>query len=210
MVRGVVPLVQIDLCDGIFVPSQTWPFSTGGMEDYNFHRIMNEEEGMPFWEEVDFELDLMVADAVENFDLYLKLGARRMIFHIEAMESVEEFKHFLEGIDPYVRDTVSIGVAINSSTPASTIFPIINLIEFVQCMGIARIGYQGEKFDERCIENIKILKEKYPDLVIAVDGSVNLETAPLLVEAGAERLAAGSVIFNSNAIINTIEQLRDV
>ena len=70
LVRGIVPVVQIDICDGIFVPSKTWPFSTGGAEDYNFHRILNEEEGMPFWEDIDFEFDLMVVDAVKNFDIY--------------------------------------------------------------------------------------------------------------------------------------------
>ena len=67
LVRGVAPLVQIDICDGVFVPSKTWPFSTGGADDFNFHRILNEEEGMPFWEDIDFELDLLVADAVEEF-----------------------------------------------------------------------------------------------------------------------------------------------
>lgn len=80
--RGIVPTIQIDLCDGVFVPSQTWPFTSGGFEDYNFQRIMNEEIGLPLWEEFDFELDLMVADAVENFDSYMKFGARRIIFHL--------------------------------------------------------------------------------------------------------------------------------
>src|SRR3990167_5701506 len=71
--------VHIDMCDGVAVPNQTWPFSSSGLEDYDFKKIMNEEEGMPFWEEFDFEFDLMIADAVENFDLYMKLGGKRMI-----------------------------------------------------------------------------------------------------------------------------------
>ena len=49
LVRGVVPVAQVDICDGNFVSSKTWPFSTGGFEDFNFIKIMNEEEGMPFW-----------------------------------------------------------------------------------------------------------------------------------------------------------------
>ncbi|KKP76359.1 MAG: hypothetical protein UR72_C0002G0005 [Parcubacteria group bacterium GW2011_GWC1_35_21] len=104
LVRGIVPVVQIDICDGIFVPSKTWPFSTGGAEDYNFHRILNEEEGMPFWEDIDFEFDLMVVDAVKNFDLYTKLGAKNIIFHLEAVGDLKEFKNFLEGIDMYIRE----------------------------------------------------------------------------------------------------------
>lgn len=86
LVRGVVPFVQIDICDGSFVQNKTWPFSTGGASDYNFQNILNEREGMPFWEDIDFELDLMVSDAVENFDIYTKLGPKRIIFHIEAKE----------------------------------------------------------------------------------------------------------------------------
>jgi len=210
LVRGLVHLVQIDLCDGVFVPSKTWPFSTGGNDDINFQRIINEQEGMPFWEDVDFELDLMVADAVENFDIYTKLGPKRIIFHIEAMESLESFKEFLEGIDTYIRDSISIGVAINTTTPIDQIFPLINNIDFVQCMGIEKIGYQGQKFDERVIENIQKLKEKYPDLIISVDGAVDFNTAPALIAAGATRLTSGSVILKSQDIKQTIEDFRNL
>ncbi|MES2023680.1 MAG: hypothetical protein V4439_03270, partial [Patescibacteria group bacterium] len=176
LVKGVVPLVQIDLCDGIFVPSRTWPFSTGGGDDFNFQNIINEREGMPFWEEIDFELDLMVADGMENFDVYTKLGPKRIIFHIEAFENLDEFKNFLEGIDPYVRDAIKIGVAINPTTPLENLYPLIPYIDIVQCMAIAKIGYQGEPFYEGALEYIKTLKQKYPELTISVDGGVNLQT----------------------------------
>ena len=42
--RGVVKTIQIDFCDGIFVPSQTWPFTSGGFDDHEFQKIMNEEQ----------------------------------------------------------------------------------------------------------------------------------------------------------------------
>lgn len=218
MVKGLAPVVQIDLCDGIFVKSMTWPFESpdkeGGVAgaelDYHFVNIMNEREGLPFWEEMDFELDLMVHDAIDNFDIYMKLGPRRIVFHIEAMESIESFKQFLEGIDMYVRDTVEIGVAINPDTDLETIYPIINDIDFVQCMAIAKIGYQGEPFSEKAIENIKTLKEKYSDLIISVDGGVNLSTGAQLVDAGADRLVAGSAIFNAGDIIGVLEDFRNL
>src|ERR1700752_129463 len=75
--------VHLDFCDGNLVPSQSWPFGTGGFEDYDFWKILNEEEGLPYWEEFDFEFDLMVTSAMENFDLYMKLGPKRIIFHME-------------------------------------------------------------------------------------------------------------------------------
>ena len=42
LVRGIVPMVQIDLCDGVFVGNKTWPFSTGGTDDVKFKSILNE------------------------------------------------------------------------------------------------------------------------------------------------------------------------
>jgi len=210
LVRGFVPVVQIDLCDGIFVPTRTWPFSSPGGADEHFQRILNEQEGMPFWEDIDFELDLMVADAVENFDIYTKLGPKRIIFHIEAVGELESFLHFLEGIDMYIRDSIEIGVAINPSTPPEKIFPLISCIDFVQCMGNDKIGQKGIPLDEQVYGRIKILREKYSDLPIAVDIGVNKSTAPLLVKAGATKLVAGSAIFNVDDIIGTIEEFESL
>ena len=102
-------------------------------------KIMNEEQGLPFWDEFDFELDLMVADAVENFDIYMKLRAKRMIFHMEAMESLEDFRNFLEGIDLYIRDSVEIGIAFKPSMPIENVFPLISFVDFVPSCGYSMI-----------------------------------------------------------------------
>ncbi len=210
LVRGILPVVQIDLCDGIFVQNTTWPFSTGGANDINFQRILNEREGMPFWEDIDFELDLMVEDAVSNFDIYTKLAPKRIVFHIEAVGDLNEFKDFIEGIDVYIRDAIQIGIAINTTTPIEQIFPLVNSVDFVQCMGIEKIGFQGQPFDERVLNNIKILKEKYPDLIISVDGGVNFDTAQKLVEAGVDRLVAGSLLLKAEDIRETISVLENL
>ncbi|KKQ86604.1 MAG: Ribulose-phosphate 3-epimerase [Parcubacteria group bacterium GW2011_GWF2_38_8] len=226
LVRGIVPVVQIDICDGIFVPNLTWPFlSVGkrpdlenskrsGLEetdlDDHFRKILNEKEGMPFWEDIDFELDLLVSDAVENFDIYTKLGAKKIVFHIEAVGNLEEFKNFMEGIDTYMREMIEIGVAVNIDTPMEQVFPLISNVDFVQCMGINKVGFQEQEFDERVIENIKILKGKFPDLIISVDGGIDFNTAPALSSAGASRLVIGSAIFNTDDIIGTIEEFRNL
>jgi ribulose-phosphate 3-epimerase len=210
LVRGAVPIVQVDICDGIFVSSKTWPFSTGGANDYNFCRILNEQEGMPFWEDIDFELDLMVADAIENFDVYTKLGAKKIVFHLEAIGDLKDFQSFLEGIDIYTRDIMQIGIAINPSTPVEQIFPLISCADFVQCMGNDKIGQQGISLDEQVYEKIKVFREKYSDLPIAVDIGVNEKTAPLLIKAGATKLIIGSTIFNTEDIIETIEEFKSL
>ncbi|HNW71634.1 MAG TPA: hypothetical protein PKZ36_00530 [Candidatus Paceibacterota bacterium] len=210
LVRGIVPLVQIDLCDGIFVKNKTWPFSSGGFQDYNFLKILNEEEGMPFWEDIDFELDLMVADAVENFDVYTKFGPKKIIFHVEAVGNLEEFKNFLEGMDVYIRDSIEIGIAINIETPIEQIFPLVNYVDFVQFMGIKKIGFQEQDFDESVLTQIKLLKEKYSDLIISVDGGVSFDNITDIVEAGASRLVIGSTIFKSEDIRQTINELENI
>lgn len=218
LVRGIAPIAQIDICDGAFVKSITWPFFGKNDDDtfldndldQHFRRILNEQEGLPFWEDIDFELDLMVLNAVENFDIYAKLGPRRIIFHLEAIGDTEEFKHFLEGIDTYTRDIIEIGVAINPDTPVEQIFPIVNSVDFIQCMGIEHIGKQGEEFSDKCLEQIKKLIEKFPDLIISVDGGVNLQNALKIIEVGATRLAVGSALFNTNDIIGTVEQFKQI
>jgi len=208
--RGVVSIIQIDFCDGIFVPSQTWPFTSGGFDDYNFQKIINEEEGLPSWQEFDFELDLMVANATENFDTYMKLGAKRIIFHVEAIENLEDFRNFLEGIDLYVRDIVQIGIAFNPSTVLENIFPLISCVDFVQCMGNDQIGISGISLDEKVFDIIKLLRKKYSNLPIEVDIGITEETAPLLVEAGATKLITGSLLFKSYDKIGLIESFRNL
>ena len=208
--RGIVSVIQIDFCDGIFVPSRTWPFLSGGFEDFEFQKIINEEQGLPYWQEFDFEFDLMVADAVENFDLYMKLGPRRIIFHLEAVGDLEDFRNFIEGIDLYIRDNVEIGIAFKPSLPFEKVFPLVSLVDFVQCMGNDKIGMSGVSLDEKVYDRIKLLREKYPDLPIEVDIGITEQTAPRLVEAGATKLITGSVLFNSYDKIELVERFRNL
>jgi len=200
-------LVQIDICDGKFVPSVSWPM--GRKDEYSVQAILDEEEGMPYWEQLDYEFDLMVFNAHKQFDFFTKLGAKRIIFHLEA-ETEKDFKEFLESLDPYFKDNIDIGIAINTTTDISKLEPFINFVDFVQCMGIEKIGFQGEPFDERVLEQIKKLRNKYPELKISVDGSVNENTAPLLVEAGVNRLVIGSALTQSYDIEETIEEFENL
>jgi len=207
---GRTKCVQLDFCDGIFVSNQSWPFASGGFNDVDFCKIMNEEEGMPFWEDFDFEFDLMVADAVENFDIYLKLGPKRMIFHLGAQKNLKEFEHFLEGLDMYIRDNVEIGLAFKPSDDLAIVSKLSHKVDFLQCMGIEKIGFQGQKFSEKVIENIKYLKENLPGIVSSVDGGINLENAESILEAGVDRLLVGSSLWKSGDPIGTLEDFQSL
>ena len=103
---------------------------------------------------------------------------------------------------------VELGLALNPDTSLDTILPYMEKIDFVQCMGIARIGYQGQPFDERVLTQINQLRVKYPNLPISVDGGVNIETAALLKQAGATRLVAGSAIFGASDVSEAITGLQ--
>lgn len=214
LVRGYVPVVQVDICDGAFVKSITWPFDSGSLAgislDPHFNGIINENEGMPFWEDIDFELDLMVSDSIENFDIYAKLGARRIVFHLEAVGELEDFRDFIEGMDVSLRDTIEIGIAFNPDFDLVKIKKFINIVDFVQFMGISRIGFQGEKFNDKVLDNIKKLRKDFPDLPISVDGGVNIENGKQIIEAGASRLVVGSAIFSKDDIIETIEEFKSL
>ena len=185
-VRDFVNTVQIDVMDGEFVPSKDWPYVGGELEKIDF----------------DFEVDLMVKNPEEVIESWVEAGAKRVIIHIESTEKIEEA--FLK-----IPSDVEVGIALNTTTPNEEIYPLIEKIDFVQFMGIAKIGYQGQEFDERVIEKIKDLREKYSRVIISVDGAVSLETAPRLIEDGANRLAVGSAIFKSKDIDKTIEQLKN-
>ncbi len=206
--RGLVPIVQVDLCDGIFVPTITWPFRD--QDARSVDEILNEREGMPYWDEINFEFDLMVSDAVENLEKYIKLGARRLVFHIEAVGDAQEFREFIEGMDMYVKENLDIGVALNNDTSLEIIESFIHDIDFVQLMGIANIGKQGEPFDERVLERIEQLKAKHPDIVISIDGAVNEDSAERLLAAGADRLVIGSAIWESDDIVGALSHFKEL
>ncbi len=186
-VKDFVNTVQIDVMDGEFVPSKDWPYVEGELKKIDF----------------DFEVDLMVKDPETIIESWIQAGAKRVIIHIESTENIEEV--FLK-----IPSDVEVGIALNTTTPNEQIYPLIEKINFVQFMGIEKIGYQGQGFDERVLGKIRDLREKYSRVIISVDGAVSLETASKLVEAGANRLAVGSAIFKSDDIGKIIKQLSNV
>ena len=77
-------------------------------------------------------------------------------------------------------------------------------------MGIDEIGEQGRDFDARVIDMIEQVKERYPSVMIEVDGAVNAGTAPRLVQAGARRLAPGSFVLSADDPKTAIQTLQNI
>lgn len=223
-VLGKTRLVQIDLVDGIFASNQTWPYNG---EDRNFIEALEaEKEGMPYWEEMNFELDLMVKNAHEHLDYFYKFAPSRIIFHIDAEITPEteiksesqiendhemsDFANFIEAIDPYIRDNTEIGLAFGIETEIEKYDSLIKEVDFVQCMGINNLGRQGEEFDERVYGKIKKIADTYPGLPISVDGGVNLENAENLIAVGATRLVVGSAIWKSASPLDSLQTFKKI
>jgi len=219
LISGIIPLAQIDVCDGRFAPTKTWPYKKG--VDETFLRIVGQEEGFPFWGSVDFEADLMVKHPENVVDDWIAAGAKRVIIHIESTpDPLSLFQKIkLEyGASDESSYGVETGVALNIETPNEEVYELLSevddegepAIDFVQFMGIENIGYQGEPFDERVFEKIRELRERFPDIIISVDGGVSLENASELIEAGANRLVSGSAIFESGDIAGTVEVFQNI
>jgi len=187
VVAGYVDTVQIDVCDGKFAPNKTWPYLGSGE---TYQKIVNEEEGMPYWEDVNFEFDLMVSNPNEVISDVARMGATRAYVHIESIASdalsdlIKEWNHVVE-----------IGLALKPSTPLEVLETFLHEVSSIQCMGSDRISFGGVSLDERVEGRIADLHKRHPELIISVDIGVNAETAPRLVAAGAKRLVMGSAIF---------------
>lgn len=205
MVKKSAKTVQIDICDGKFVPNTTWPFINN---DGDFERIQKEEEGMPAWQEVDYEFDLMIDEPDRAVDQWVAAGAARIILHAEAKGGIGKAIEYLKG-------RVEVGMALNIDTPISIIgetkFGIEEgSLQFIQLMGIDRVGFQGQEFDPKVIEKIKAIKKMCPDYPVSIDGGVSFENARRLTDAGADRLVVGSAIFDSENVMETIKQFQSL
>ena len=173
---------QVDIVDGRFVPSISWPYHEGEVIS----------ELATYSDTFDLEVDLMVLQPEAVIDAYVEAGVKRVVVHIESTEELTRI------IANHASHSYALGLALNNETPLSKLNDYVNDIDFVQLMGIAHIGAQGEAFDDRVLSRIRALRTQYPNLEISVDGSVNKETLPSLLNAGAQRLISGSAILEAD------------
>ncbi len=189
-VRGLVPWVQVDVCDGSLTPTRTWPYQKAGKSDMDFEEIVSEKKAFPFWEDLEFEAHLMVKNPERIISEWVSAGASRIIVQVEGTEHFEKCVEALAG-------RVPLGVSIALDTPLETLEPIAKEVSVIQSMGwnFSNLGRQGIFIDEKVFERISQLRELYPDVIISVDGGVTLENAPRLLSAGAGSLVVGSALW---------------
>lgn len=164
---GTVPLVHIDVLSETFAPGDL---------------VLG----------IEFEAHpQLLSDPMPQAREWVKAGAKRIIIHAEVFESDKKLSEAIAEL----KKSAEVGVALKLETPIEKVFAHRGEIDFVQLMAIDNIGVQGEVFDPKILGKIKALKEKFPTLIVSVDGGINEKNISELALCGADRMVVGSAIF---------------
>jgi ribulose-phosphate 3-epimerase len=195
---GLCEDVQIDIVDGVFAGPASWPYAKDAGEPGH---MLAEGELLPRTGEFRFEIDLMSADPESVAGTWIGLGASRLTVHSESTRFIPRFLSSTHGIYGHDADftpgLLALGLSIGMETDLALIEPHLKKIDYVQFMGIRKIGHQGEPFDTRVFAKIATFRKRYPTIEIQVDGGVTLENAPKLLQAGVKRLVVGSALWKA-------------
>lgn len=195
---GLCEEVQIDIVDGVFAGPASWPYSADAKEP---ERMLTDGELLPYAGEFKFEIDLMSADPESVAGTWIGLGASRLTVHSESTRFIPRFLSSTHGTYGHDADftpgLLALGLSIGMETDLALIEPHLKKVDYVQFMGIRKIGHQGESFDTRVFAKIATFRKRYPTIEVQVDGGVTLENAPKLLQAGVKRLVVGSALWKA-------------
>ncbi|MCX6394457.1 MAG: ribulose-phosphate 3-epimerase [Solirubrobacterales bacterium] len=172
-------VIHIDVMDGQFVP----PITMGPIVVEALATQVKDQGGV-------LDVHLMIENPDRQIEAFAAAGADTIVVHYEA----DQHLHRTLGA---IRDAgVLAGVAICPGTPVEVLAEVGDLLDLALVMSV-NPGWGGQKFIEGSVERISRLKDLLgPEIAIEVDGGIDAATAPLVVEAGARLLVAGSAIFS--------------
>ncbi len=188
------PEIHIDVTDGKFVPATSWPYVTG--ERPKLVKALTDK--------FTLEVDLMVEDTLSAAEDWLVAGADMLVFHVENTD-LSDFMNFA------TKRKVTIGISALNDTPYKKLEPYLLVADYVQVMGIATIGAQGQPFDERVFARIAEIKASFPDITISIDGSVNRRTLPTIAKnKDINRFICGSAIVGEVDYLAAYTELKSI
>lgn len=195
--------IQIDVVDGRFASPASWSYSA----PQEFLKMVKDGEMLPHLHRIEYEMDLMCIDAEQEIESWLALGASRLTFHVESIINLQKFltsvrKRYGAGF----ASLISFGIAINVASDMSLIEQCLGEIDYVQFMGISKIGRQGQPFDQRTFKKILAFHSRHPEIPLQVDGGVTLDIAEKLMMFGASNLIVGSALTRGCDPATVIEE----
>lgn len=185
--------LHIDVMDGVFVPNISYGFP-----------IMNAVGKIC---KKPLDVHLMIVHPENYIKQVADSGAFMMNVHYEACT------HLHRTVQAIHDAGMKAGVTLNPSTPVCMLEDIICDVDMALLMGV-NPGFGGQKFIENTINKVKALRQlidsKGSKALIQVDGGVQADTAPRLVEAGADVLVSGSYVFKASDPVATIHNLKQL
>jgi ribulose-phosphate 3-epimerase len=150
-----------------------------------------------------FDTHLMIAPVDPYLEAFAKAGADRIVVHAEATTHLDRTLQAIQALGKRA------GVSLNPATPEDVVEYVLDRIDLVLVMTV-NPGFGGQKFIPAMLEKIRRLKAITAGrgIHVQVDGGITPETAPLVVEAGADVLVAGSAVFGKPDYARAIAALR--
>src|SRR3989344_4093184 len=145
---GVARQAQVDVVDGRYCHGKSWPYR----DRASFERLVEQEHGLPFWDKIDFQFDLMVEDPAAELNNFLAAGATQVILHVRSHTAQLALQALVDlRTNEAVGYSVRAGVALGPQQSPDVLEPFESQFDFVQVMGIDREGRQGEPFDIKAL-----------------------------------------------------------
>ena len=170
--------IHFDVMDGHFVPNLT--VGPAIIEALRTHC------------DLPFDVHLMISPVDPYVPAFADAGADIVTVHAEAGPHLHRTLQLVRGHD------VRVGVSINPGTAAEAIKPILDDVDLVLVMTV-NPGFGGQRFIEGQLDKIRQIRSWIDasdrDVELEVDGGITSETAPLVIEAGASVLVAGTATF---------------
>ena len=174
--------VHVDVMDGHFVPNLT--FGPMAVKAFRPHV------------KTVMDVHLMISPVDAYIDAYADAGADVLTAHIEAGPHIHRTLQAIRAAG------MKAGVALNPGTPAEAVAHLLDLTDLI-CVMTVNPGFGGQKFIDMTAK-VRQLRQMIGDrpVHIEIDGGVDPKTAPLVVEAGADVLVAGSAVFKGGSVSN--------
>lgn len=154
---------------------------------------------------IPLDVHLMVKNPAAMVPSFAAAGADYLTVHVEA-------EHHLHRLVNQIRDLgARPGIVLNPSTPLSALEEILPDVDMVLLMSV-NPGFGGQSFIPASVDKIRRLRDMLTarklQTFIEVDGGINVDTAPLVRQAGANVLVAGTAVFGAADVKEAIRGLR--